>query len=300
LHRDPIAVRHRHDACHGALTPHGWLNKLLGRVAMLPSMHCYSVWDYGHNGLHHGYTNVRGKDQVFTPLSKEDFDRLPRYQRILQRLYRTSLGLGLYYLIEMWAHFGILQKHPVSEGRRREFFVDRLMVFIFLAVQVAAILMFSRVGAVGTNFSAGTGAWLVAVGVIIPFLFWNWTMGFVIFLHHTHPAVPWYADVEDWSFFLGQVRSVVSVELPAPIEIVLHNIMEHTAHHVDPKIPLYNLPECQRRLESVYGSEITVVKWTFRGFYDTLKRCRLFDYENHRWLDFDGTPTTEKLCERTG
>ena len=40
-----------HDACHQALTPRPWLNKLLGRIAFLPSLHSYSHWDWGHNGL---------------------------------------------------------------------------------------------------------------------------------------------------------------------------------------------------------------------------------------------------------
>jgi hypothetical protein len=32
---------------------------------------------------------------------------------------------------------------------------------------------------------------------------------------------------------------------------------------------------------------------TSRGFLNTLRDCRLYDCENHRWLDFDGTPTSE-------
>jgi 3',5'-cyclic AMP phosphodiesterase CpdA len=62
-------------------------------------------------------------------------------------------------------------------------------------------------------------------------------MGFVVFQHHTHPKVPWYGNEDDWTFYAGQVQSVVHVELPRPIELILHNIMEHTAHHVDPRIP---------------------------------------------------------------
>ena len=30
-------------------------------------------------------------------------------------------------------------------------------------------------------------------------------------------------------------------------------------------------------------------------FARTLKTCRLYDFENHRWLDFDGKPTTGVL-----
>ena len=38
-----------HDACHQSLTPHRELNKVLGRIAFLPSITPYSLWDTGHN-----------------------------------------------------------------------------------------------------------------------------------------------------------------------------------------------------------------------------------------------------------
>src|SRR4051812_19665988 len=31
-----------HDACHQSLTPHRWLNKLIGRLTMAPTWHAYS------------------------------------------------------------------------------------------------------------------------------------------------------------------------------------------------------------------------------------------------------------------
>jgi omega-6 fatty acid desaturase (delta-12 desaturase) len=34
---------------------------------------------------------------------------------------------------------------------------------------------------------------------------------------------------------------------------------------------------------------------TPRAYMDIVRRCKLFDYENHRWTDFDGTPTTPRL-----
>jgi omega-6 fatty acid desaturase (delta-12 desaturase) len=76
--------------------------------------------------------------------------------------------------------------------------------------------------------------------------------------------------------------------------------MEHTAHHADPRVPLYNLEKAQKRLEETYGDNIVVVPFTVRGLFTTLRTCRLFDYENHRWLDWDGTPTTGSLLGHKG
>ncbi len=49
-----------HDACHGSYTPNKTLNKWIGRIAFLPSLTPYSLWEIGHNLAHHGFTNLKG------------------------------------------------------------------------------------------------------------------------------------------------------------------------------------------------------------------------------------------------
>ena len=58
-----------HDACHGSYTKYDWLNKIVGRIAFLPSLTPFSLWDVGHNVAHHGFTNLKGRDQVWVPMS---------------------------------------------------------------------------------------------------------------------------------------------------------------------------------------------------------------------------------------
>jgi omega-6 fatty acid desaturase (delta-12 desaturase) len=287
-----------HDACHQALTPRSWLNKLLGRLAMLPGWHAYAVWDYGHNSLHHGWTNVRTRDLVWTPLSRDEYAALSPVRRWMHRMYRTWWGVGPYYLIEMWMKFGMTQAKVKTARTNRLFWMDRLSVTAFAILQFALVIFVTDRTGLGANWwlvSLG----LVMIGIIVPFVLWNWLMGFVVFQHHTHPRVPWYANEGDWNFYAGQIQSVVHVELPRPVELILHNIMEHTAHHVDPRIPLYNLEDCQKKLEQAYGGDLVVVPFTIGGYFHTLRTCRLFDYENYRWLDWTGQPTTEPLLERS-
>jgi omega-6 fatty acid desaturase (delta-12 desaturase) len=91
-----------HDACHQSFTPNRELNKVLGRIAFLPSLTPYSLWDVGHNVVHHGQTNLKGFDFVWAPLSKAEFDALPAWRKALERLYRSGWGPVFYYLIEIW------------------------------------------------------------------------------------------------------------------------------------------------------------------------------------------------------
>ena len=67
-----------HDACHGSFFKSPLLNDIFGRVAFLPSMTAFSLWDVGHNVAHHGFNNLKGRDQVWAPFSKEEFDEIGR------------------------------------------------------------------------------------------------------------------------------------------------------------------------------------------------------------------------------
>ena len=67
-----------HDAAHNSLTPHRWLNGLIGRIAMLPSLHALSLWQLVHNQTHHRWTNLSPDDYVWTPLSRSEFENMSR------------------------------------------------------------------------------------------------------------------------------------------------------------------------------------------------------------------------------
>ena len=128
-----------HDACHQSLTPHRELNKLLGRIAFLPSITPYSLWDTGHNVVHHGYTNLKCVDFVWTPLTAEEYAALSPTQRVLERLYRSGWAPGLYYMVEIWWKREFFPNKAHMPTRRPIFFKDSLLVAVFGALWIAVI-----------------------------------------------------------------------------------------------------------------------------------------------------------------
>jgi omega-6 fatty acid desaturase (delta-12 desaturase) len=281
-----------HDACHGSLTPYDWLNQVLGRIAFLPSLTPYITWEFAHNRIHHSYTNWRGKDYAWAPFSKDEYDRMSWLRRLLERHYRSVLGLGSYYLIEYWWKHLLFPSRAEREEmkRSRTYIFDWLLVAAFLAAEVTLVLAWAGAQEAAESF---WGPFTSPVALLVmllaaPFLFWNWFMSFAIFQHHNHPRVAWFDDREEWDFFAGQVESTVHVVMPWYLEFVTAHIMQHTAHHVDPKIPLYRLTGSQQCLEDAYPKDIVVERWTFMTLGETLARCKLYDYDNHRWLNFRG------------
>jgi len=284
-----------HDAAHDSLTPWPWLNALLGRLSFLPSFHPYSIWERGHDRVHHDFTNLHGYDYVWAPLSKEEFDRLPWYNRLLQRSYRTVPGMALYYFIEFWVKHAVLRhkserlRDKIHYGWMATF--DQFLVLGFLLLQGTGLCLAHAYLAEQFEFAPLSPVVVLCLAVLVPFSILCWLGGFFTFQHHTHPRIRWYNNREEWSFFKSAVQGTAHIVYPWPFNLFLHHLMEHTTHHVDAKIPLYQLGNAQGELEVAFPS-IVVEAFSLKYLSRTLAVCRLYDYENHRWLDFDGKPTT--------
>jgi omega-6 fatty acid desaturase (delta-12 desaturase) len=279
-----------HDACHGILLPGRRMNRLAGRLCLLPALHPYTAWVHNHNGLHHAFTNVKEKDPGFPPLAPAEYRALPAWRRWLYRQGRTWYGLGLLYVTEMWLKWEVLPGPPRAPRRRRAFACDRALVAAFALAWVGAL------GA-AAGWQGDTAAGLVLVGFVLPQAVWNWLIGFIVLQQHTHPRVPWYSagDRPSPSYFQAQVGATPHLIFPAPFRVLLRHVMEHTAHHADPAVPLYRLGGAQQALEHAYRRDIVRVRWSPAGFLRTLRVCRLYDYAAHRWVDYNGTPLTESL-----
>lgn len=275
-----------HDGCHQSLTPHRKLNKWLARIAFLPSLTAYSLWDVGHNMVHHGFTNLKGVDFVWAPLTQQEFDALSPLARLMQRIYRSGWGPGLYYMIEIWWKKMMLPK-PSSLGNtyRAAFTWDRLLVTAFAAAWVAALVTVALV-------SGKSVALLLLTGFALPLFFWFNMMGFVIYGHHTHVKVSWHDDRAAWQRAQPFVSTTVHLTFPLQIGAVLHHIMEHTAHHVDMSIPLYKLRQAQKMLEELLPDRIVIQRFSWRWYFETARACKLYDFTRHCWTDFSGRPTS--------
>ena len=274
-----------HDACHQSLTPHRRLNQWLGRIAFLPSLTPYSLWEVGHNVVHHGYTNLKGFDFVWAPCTAQEFAALTPTRRLLDRIYRSGWAPGLYYMLEMWWKRMFFPSRTQMPTRRRVFLLDNLLVSAFGLVWVSALA-----------FSAGiTGQDLLPVlltGFVVPFLFWCAMIGFVVYVHHTHTEVQWHAERAAWSRAQPFVSTTVHLTFPLGIGSAMHHIMEHTAHHVDMSIPLYRLKGAQSTLEHMLPGRIVVQPFSWRWYFDTARRCKLYDFERGCWTDYAGEATS--------
>lgn len=279
-----------HDACHGSLSSNSRFNRFAAWLCFLPSLHPPTTWERGHNRIHHSWTNLAARDAGYPPLSIDQWHALSLMQKCVYHCYYTLLGMGIYYMINVWWRSLVwLGRDERAELRTARMYVIELFLFVaFISVQVASMALWGSWQDQSLAWRAGE----IALCIVWPFAVWNWVMAFVTLQHHTHPRVRWFDDEKEWSYFQSQIGGTVHMKFPRIIEMAFANIFEHTAHHADKRTPLYNLPQSQRALEQQYPADVIVQHASLAHLRDVLARCRLYDYRAHRWMDFKGRYTS--------
>jgi acyl-lipid omega-6 desaturase (Delta-12 desaturase) len=291
-----------HEAAHGSLAASKRMNRVLATICFLPSWYPYTPWIRGHNHLHHGWTNVAECDYSWRPVSPSQYLDMPLWRRMLEHVYRSWWGLWLHSIVEIWwKHMAM----PRPEDRRylnaRQLNADRALVLGCLAAAVAACWWMAPRWSALAGGPLLSPAAAIAMVVLAPWWIFHVMFAVLTFLHHTHPRVRWVRTKRESSYFAGQVQATVHVEVPQWVELLLHNITAHSAHHVDARIPFRGLPDAQRRLEHAFGNDVVVERMSVASFIAVTRACKLYDYDTHEWRTFASVATPGRAAiVRTG
>lgn len=276
-----------HDAAHGALFRSAILAEVLGTAAMLPSLQMYRLWAFGHNKVHHGFTSFSPIDWIWRPLSPGEYYALVRWRRVVYRLERHPATCGLHYLLRVW-WTGMVRFRAGERRRRGGYRWSKLGTLAYTAAASVVAYRFA-------------GGWTgVGAAVVVPFLVFTYVIALVVFLHHTHPDVPFFAERREWSATIGQVACSTVVRSNAVIERLTHNILIHPPHHIDSRIPFYNLQRAYSDLHPVFGAYICEYRLTARAVRRIFAQCQLYNFDTHTWHRFADRSRTGGECPLVG
>lgn len=273
-----------HDAAHNSFTRSRILNLVIGRIAFLPSLHNFGLWLTAHNRLHHHLTNLKGVNS-WSPLSKKEFDALPAWKQTVERFYRSPLGICFNYMIERWWKNKFYPYKKII-GKYNSVYYDFLLIVAYLVFYLCLL------GYVSLELTHTNPIEVLTLGFFLPFIIFNFMVGFTVYQQHTHESIPWFKSKEERETFGKAEKITMHVCFPRWYNLMSHNAMEHPVHHVDPRIPLYYLPEAQKTFASLVGDDLHYVNFSLKGFLQTMAKCKLYDFENHCWLDFNGKLTS--------
>jgi acyl-lipid omega-6 desaturase (Delta-12 desaturase) len=216
-----------HDCCHGSFFGTPRANRILGYVTGIVNFTPFEQWRRSHS-MHHdtvGDLDRRGVGDIWT-LTADEFEAAPRWKQIVYRLIRNpffilTLGTAIVFLISQ-RYF-----HRLDRSRER---------WSVVITNIALAAIFTIAG-----MTIGIETYLL---IEIPVMFVAGATGLWLFyVQHQFEGTYW-ARHEDWDPMKAALEGSSFYRLPRVLQWFTGNIGFHHVHHVQQRIPNYNLERC--------------------------------------------------------
>ncbi len=249
-----------HDCGHGSFLPTKALNRWVGRFTALLVWQPYANWRHDH-AVHHGTAgdlDRRGQGDVPTWTVAEYYER-PWHQRLGYRLFRNPMvmfGIGPIWSLMVGPRLSSLEKRK------------RLRNSITLT---------------NLTLAAAIGAFVVFVGwkeflliEIVPALLAGMAGVWLFYVQHQFEDVYW-ESTDRWSYADAALQGSSYLKLPQPLQFFTGNIGLHHVHHLNARIPNYNLQRAHDENEVFHDVPVLTMRESFRCV-----RLKLIDTDSGR------------------
>jgi omega-6 fatty acid desaturase (delta-12 desaturase) len=249
-----------HDCGHGSFMPTKRGNRWVGRFTALLVWQPFENWRFDH-AVHHGTAgdlDRRGQGDVPTLTVSEYFER-SWYQRLGYRLFRNPLvmfGLG-----PIWSL--MIGPRLSSRDKRRRLRNSIILTNISLAVAITGLCLLFGIPAfllvqVLPAFLAGmAGVWL-------------------FYVQHQFEDVYW-ENSDRWSYADAALEGSSYLKLPRVAQFFTGNIGLHHVHHLNARVPNYNLQAAHDENEVFAQVPVLTIRDTFG-----CARLKLIDTDSGR------------------
>ena len=253
-----------HDCGHGSFWRSRRANDFWGIVTGILTFTPYHRWRASH-ARHHGTSgnlDKRGEGDVWM-MTLREYLEAPRSERLKYRLYRNPL---IMFLLGPLLITLVNNRIPGKRASR----ADRRSVYSTnMAIAVGSALMILLVG------------WKAFLLIQLLALFLAHIAGvWLFYVQHQFEGVYWERN-SNWDFFTASLMGGSFYKLPAIIRWFTGSIGYHHVHHLNSRIPNYNLARCQRDIPELQKAPTI-------GLFSSLKSLnfRLWDEDAGQMVSF--------------
>jgi len=253
-----------HDCGHGSFFKSHKANTIVGYLTGIINFAPYHNWRYEHAQHHATCSDLdrRGIGDIWT-LTKQEYLDLSTLEKLGYRFYRHPFVL--FVLGPVWL-FLINHRFASRDAKKRE----------RVSIQLTNLGLFILI--VTISLLIGIKAYLL---IQLPVLMIAGSMGIWLFyVQHQYEDVYWNRH-DAWDFQDAALQGSSFYKLPAILQWFSGNIGFHHVHHLNARIPNYNLQRCHEQI--ALFKEVKPLK-----FFTSLKslRFRLYDEEFGRMIGF--------------
>jgi omega-6 fatty acid desaturase (delta-12 desaturase) len=253
-----------HDCTHGSYMPSRQANIWLGRVAGLLVLSPYGSWRHSHSRHHAtaGDLDHRGGGDV-TTMTAAEYRSLDWKGRLGYRLFRNPLVMfGLGPILALLILPRIVSRTAPTQVIRSVLVTD---VVVVVFVGALCLLMGWRayllVQAPTVVLAGAAGIWL-------------------FYVQHQFEGVYW-ESTERWSYAEAALRGSSYLKLPRLLQFFTGSIGLHHVHHLNPRIPNYNLQRAHDENEVFHDVPVLSILDGMRAV-----RLKLYDEQQGRMVTF--------------
>jgi len=257
-----------HDCGHLSFARSGWLNDLVGTIAMMPLAYPFEPWRIQHN-FHHNNTNKLHVDNAWQPFQPEYYASASPLERVIMRYIKGPL-----YWIASLGH--MIKKH---------FFLSEFEPHQHKKVIVSLIAAYAWIFMAIPSITYYTGVWGLVKYWVVPWIGFHFWMSTFTMVHHTLPHIP-FLPPDQWSDTAARLTFTVHCEYPRWIEYLCHHINVHIPHHVSTGIPSYNLRYAHNSLKAKWGRYLHETTFSWALIKDIIKQCHLY-HEKECYVPFE-------------
>jgi acyl-lipid omega-6 desaturase (Delta-12 desaturase) len=253
-----------HDCAHGSFLPwrsaNIWLGRVLGVLVYTP----FGAWKASH-ARHHasaGDLGRRGDGDVPTMTVAEWFAASPKTRLVYRLTRHPAIMFTIGPLLAMIILPRLTSKKMKPRCRRSVLLNDAAL----LAVVVGFVLLFGwqmllLVQGPAILISGAAGVWL-------------------FFVQHQFEDVYWESP-DAWSYEDAALRGSSYLKLPQPLQFLTGNIGLHHVHHLNARIPNYNLQAAHDGVPACSSVPVLTLREGMRA-----TRLKLWCEESRRLVTF--------------
>lgn len=229
-----------HDAGHFCFSKVKTANKLVGHFILSIFHIGFHNWKIAHN-FHHTYSQTINRDTTWTK-DKMTVQQFAESDKKKQKDYHianaTPVGVLVGYYFACVQYFFFTRYYhfiPLEKEQRRQV---RFSSFLVLVLSLCHLALFCWLG--GLSFYLNYHLLPLALGAVA-------AVGIPLLQHSHEHAV--YFDEKCWTPMRGQILGTYNFRMPYFFERVFNDINLHVVHHINPKVPWYNLRNSYNELK---------------------------------------------------
>ena len=250
-----------HDCGHGGFSDYKHLNFLLGLTCHSVILVPFTPWRLTHIN-HHKHTGDIDKDEVFFPEYND---------------YHNLVKLPFGWIIYCWFGGGSRNKHAIINLFNPLFKNYRGLCLLSYGCMSLVVLFLLKF----TNKEFILFYYLPSLMVI-----YMWLV-FITIMHHQEETILWKENPKKINGLIESTDYNYGI-----FHNLIHNIGTHQVHHLDPRIPFYNLPlatfEFRKRYPQICKMSskpvltefirLANIRYKARKSFDTTKRYKYFNF----------------------